>query len=134
MIGPGILGIMFVLMIVSNRTPKLPPGFEPFMWIGGLAVLTFMCMMLMSNAFGMDRNGFRCFVLMPIRRQDILLGKNIAYLSLIALLAGLGALGMQYIATVGPLTVLGSICQMGITLFARLPWSVTGYRSISRSR
>ena len=115
MIGPGILGIMFVLMIVSNRTPKLPPGFEPFMWIGGLAVLTFMCMMLMSNAFGMDRNGFRCFVLMPIRRHDILLGKNIAYLSLIALLAGFGALGMQYIAPVGPLTVIGSICQMGIT-------------------
>jgi len=121
LIGPGIFGLMFILMIVSNRTPKIPLGFEPFVWIAGLAMLTFMCMMLMMNAFGMDRNGFRCFVLMPVRRDEILLGKNIALLPVIASIALFTAIGLCYVAPVGPLNLLGSICQMGIAfMFACL--------------
>lgn len=115
LIGPGIVGLMFILMIISNRIPKIPLGLEPFIWIAGLGLLTFMCMMLMMNVFGMERNGFRCYVLMPVQRAEILFGKNIALLPGIAAIALFGAIGLYYVAPVGPLNLLGSICQFGIT-------------------
>jgi hypothetical protein len=86
-IGPMILGIMFVLMIVTNRAPTIPAGLEPLAWLAGVSVLTFMCLMLMLNVFGMDRSGFRCFILMPAQRSEILLGKNASMLPIIGAVA-----------------------------------------------
>ena len=42
----------------------------------GLAVLSFG--QTMGNAFGLDRNGFRALVLLPTRRDYVLLAKNLA--------------------------------------------------------
>jgi hypothetical protein len=38
---------------------------------------------VMANAFGLDRNGFRGLVLLPTRRDRILLAKNLAFLPLV---------------------------------------------------
>lgn len=50
----------------------------PFIAIGIIGVMLFGLAQLMMNVFGMDRGGFRAFVLMPIPRRDVLLGKNLA--------------------------------------------------------
>ncbi len=114
LLGPVILGALFVVLVISNRTPKIMPGLEPFAWLAGLALLTFVCMMLLMNVFGMDRNGFRSYVLMPVRRSDILLGKNLGNLPIVLATAIFFALILSYFAPVGPLSLLGSVFQMVI--------------------
>jgi hypothetical protein len=123
LIGPMILGIMFVVMIVSNRTPSIPAGFEPLVWLAGVGMLTFMCLIMMLNIFGMDRSGFRCFVLMPAERSEILFGKNISMLPIIGAIAVLVAVGLSYLAPIGLLTILANACQM---LIAFLMSSIVG--------
>ena len=123
LIGPMIFGMMFVLMILTNRTPTIPAGIEPLAWLAGIAILTFMCLMMMLNMFGMDRGGFRCLVLMPAQRSEILLGKNAAMLPVIGLLAVLVALGLFYLAPIGILAILGNACQM---LIAFIMTSIVG--------
>ena len=117
LVGPMILGIMFVLMILSNRTPAIPAGIEPLVWLAGIAILTFICLMMMLNIFGMDRSGFRCFVLMPAERSEILMGKNAAMLPIIGSLAIFVAIGLFYLAPIGVFAILGIACQMLIAFF-----------------
>lgn len=115
-IGPVILGVMFILMVITNRIPKIPAGLEPLAWIGAIGILTFMCLMLLLNVFGMDRSGFRCFILMPANRSDVLIGKNLSMLPVICAIAIVFAMGLYYIAPIGPLTLLACACQTLITL------------------
>lgn len=115
LIGPMILGIMFVLMLFTNRTPKIPDGIEPLVWLAGIAILTFMCLMLILNMFGMDRSGFRCFILMPAKRSDILLGKNFSMLPIVGSIGILVACGLFYLAPLGPLSIVACVCQMLIS-------------------
>ncbi len=42
---------------------------------------------VMSNAFGLDRNGFRALVLLPTRRHHILLAKNLAFFPFVGAVA-----------------------------------------------
>ncbi|MDX1930427.1 MAG: hypothetical protein SFV81_28140 [Pirellulaceae bacterium] len=115
-VGPLIMGIMFALMVMTNRIPNIPAGLEPLAWIAGIGILTFMCLMLLLNVFGMDRNGFRCFILMPANRSDVLIGKNLSMLPVIGGIAIVFAIGLYYIAPIGPLTLLACACQTLIAL------------------
>ncbi len=120
-VGPMILGIMFLLMIFTDRVPKIPPGLEPFVWLAGIVFLTFMCLMLLLNMFGMDRGSFRCFILLPAQRSEVLFGKNISLLPLVSFIALPLAAGLSYMAPVGLLSFFACACQMLIALiFASL--------------
>jgi hypothetical protein len=55
---------------------------------------------LLANQFGYDRAGFRAYVLSPLPRRDILLGKNLA---VAPLLLGLGLMGFLVVGAVYPL-------------------------------
>ncbi|MCA9119004.1 MAG: hypothetical protein H6822_16955 [Planctomycetaceae bacterium] len=59
------------------RRPELTMV-PPFIAIGIIGVMLFGLAQLMSNIFGMDRGAFRAFVLLPVTRRDVLLGKNLA--------------------------------------------------------
>ena len=115
-IGPLILGIMFVLMVVTNRIPTIPAGLQPLAWLAGIAVFTFMCLMLLLNVFGMDRSGFRCFILMPAERSEVLIGKNLSMLPIVLSIALVVALGLLYIAPISPLAILACGCQTLVSL------------------
>ena len=60
----------------------------------GLAGLMLILGMLgpVGNQFGYDRTGFRAFVLGPIPRRDVLIGKNLSFfpLALVTMLAVVG--------------------------------------------
>jgi ABC-2 type transport system permease protein len=59
----------------------------PFLVYLALGVVFLSMPQFMGNIFGFDRDGFRVFVLSPIPRREILLGKNLA---MAPLLLGLG--------------------------------------------
>ncbi len=81
---PVIAGVGASSALMARPKGPIPPQFAPFV-TGVLAVGTVFCFAnLMANMFGLDRSGFRALVLLPTRRQHILIAKNLAILPLIA--------------------------------------------------
>lgn len=88
MIAPVIMVIVFGGIFFSTNA-EVPRAARPFMALGGAAVMLLSAVQLIGNQFGYDRAGFRAFVLAPIPRREILLGKNLA---VAPLSVGIGAL------------------------------------------
>jgi ABC-2 type transport system permease protein len=67
-------GMLYPLM-------KSPPDviYRPFMACGIVVFLTIFFIQLIGNQFGYDRGGFRAYVLSPVPRRDVLLGKNLSF-------------------------------------------------------
>ena len=59
----------------------------PFIGLAIIGVMLFGLAQLMINIFGMDRGGFRAFVLMPVERHNILIGKNLSVVPIAACIA-----------------------------------------------
>jgi hypothetical protein len=66
----------------------VPLPLRPFVVTGVLVLTILMQLPLLANQFGLDRDGFRTYVLAPTDRRWILLGKNLA---LVPACAGSGA-------------------------------------------
>jgi hypothetical protein len=74
---PAILAV--ILGGISLRgAASVPELVRPLLAFGALALILVSSVQLGGNQFGMDRDGFRVFVLCPAGRRDILLGKNLA--------------------------------------------------------
>jgi ABC-2 type transport system permease protein len=78
LIAPFIMLVVFGGIFVSNQiTP--PAGLRPLIAFGAaLGVLFISGVQLIGNQFGYDRAGFRAYVLSPLPRREILIGKNLA--------------------------------------------------------
>jgi hypothetical protein len=77
LIAPVIVVVVFGGLIVSNAVT--PPGWvRPLMALGSAAMVLLIGIQLSGNQFGYDRAGFRAFVLSPVPRREVLLGKNLA--------------------------------------------------------
>ncbi len=77
LVGPVFMVVIFgSLMLTRGGDP--PEAVRPLMACGGVAMIMFTLAQLVGNQFGLDRNGFRVFVLCPAPRRSILLGKNAA--------------------------------------------------------
>ncbi|WP_435017194.1 ABC transporter permease [Tundrisphaera sp. TA3] len=78
--------IMFPILgtVFFRQGAAMPEGVRPFLAVGAMICLLFGFLQLMGNQFGFDRDGFRVFVLSAARRSDILLGKNLSFVPLIA--------------------------------------------------
>jgi ABC-2 type transport system permease protein len=61
---------------------SLPEPVRPFLATGAVALTFFGMIQVMANLFGFDREGFRALVLLPARRDHILMGRNLAMLPL----------------------------------------------------
>jgi hypothetical protein len=68
---------------------------RPLIATGALAMVLLSMGQLVGNQFGFDRSGFRVFVLCSARRDDILLGKNLATAPLALGLAGVAIVALQ---------------------------------------
>ena len=97
---------------VFSNAENIPSFVNPAMalllnWIGIVSIAQ-----LLQNTFGLDRNGFRAFVLSPLTRRQILLGKNI---SILPVSAFFGFVALAVTQLIFPLTVdalFGTIIQM----------------------
>jgi ABC-2 type transport system permease protein len=83
----------------------------------------FMLMQFLANQFGFDRQGFRAFVLSPVERRLILLGKNLATWPVSAT-SGLLVLGMVSFWLRLPLLVAMAAVFQLVSLL--LLWSMAG--------
>ncbi|MBP85274.1 MAG: hypothetical protein CMJ64_00930 [Planctomycetaceae bacterium] len=78
LIMPLVMLLIYIPMIAFGDIPKLPSIAAPFIALGVLMLTIFGATQLVVNVFALDRSGFRAYVLMPVPRKDILLGKNLA--------------------------------------------------------
>jgi ABC-2 type transport system permease protein len=89
--------------IVASHGGSPPAALRPLLAYGvGAMVLLMVGVQLLGNQFGYDRAGFRAYVLSPLPRRDILLGKNLA---VAPLALGLALLGLVVAGSVYPMRV-----------------------------
>jgi hypothetical protein len=96
---PILLLVVFGSMFLA-RSAELPLTVRPLIALGAMAMVLFSLMQLIGNQFGFDRGGFRVFVLCPVPRADVLLGKNLA-IAPVAL--GLGTLATVVVEVIYPM-------------------------------
>jgi hypothetical protein len=120
---PLIMLVVFGSMQLSRRSGTMPEAAKPFLATGAVAISLLGLVQLMSNQFGFDRDGFRALVLSPVRRQDILLAKNLCFLPFVT---GIGLIFMFILKLVLSLsiwTLLAGALQLGAAFLA---FSVVG--------
>jgi len=101
LLGPVIMAVVFGGMLFTRRSP-VPEAVRPLIGFGAMAATLFTLTQLAGNQFGFERNGFRVFVLCPVNRRDILLGKNLA---LAPLALGLGAILVAVVEAIYPMRI-----------------------------
>jgi len=97
-----------------SQTP--PQGIGPFIPIGILGMMMFSTMQLVGNQFGYDRDGFRAFVLSPVPRREILLGKNLSLAPVVLVLGLVVIVGVGFAFHLGVDQVVASGIQL-ITMY-----------------
>jgi hypothetical protein len=75
---PLIMVVIFGGMLLAHHVNP-PEPVRPLMAFAAAGMVLLMLVGLAGNAFGFDRNGFRSFVLSPVPRRDVLLGKNLGF-------------------------------------------------------
>ncbi len=91
LVAPVIAVVVFGGLLATNAAADPPGPVRPLMALGGAAMVLLMGGQLVGNQFGYDRAGFRAFVLSPVPRREILLGKNLAVAPLTLSLAAMVA-------------------------------------------
>lgn len=97
-----------VLLIVScggamSAGKAAPSEFRPLLVLGAGVMVLVMCgLQLVGNQFGYDRAGFRAYVLSPVPRREILLGKNLA---VVPIALGLGGAVAATVGIVYPMRI-----------------------------
>lgn len=104
--------VMLGVFLRPNR-PPMPELFRPFI-ASGLAILPLFGMLqLLFNQFGYDREGFRAMVLLPVRRDRVLLAKNLAALPLALVFAILMTGVLALLAGPSPWLAITALLQFG---------------------
>ena len=101
MIMPIVMLMVYIPFLAFGEIPPLPPIAAPFMALGVLMVTIFGLTQLVVNVFGLDRGGFRAYVLMPAPRRDILLGKNLSVVPIAGTVAALLILATHIMVPLG---------------------------------
>jgi hypothetical protein len=73
------LGVIPVLLLARRGSPP-PLEFLPLIASGAVVASCLGLVRILFNQFGFDRDGFRALVLLPTRRSQVLLGKNLSLL------------------------------------------------------
>ena len=101
-LAPAIMVVVFAGILASG-------GGEPhrllrplIAFAAGAMIMLIAGLQLLANQFGYDRAGFRAYVLSPLPRRDILLGKNLAVTPLVL---GLGLVGFVIAGAVYPMRI-----------------------------
>ncbi|MGI9518706.1 MAG: hypothetical protein ACR2NP_16735, partial [Pirellulaceae bacterium] len=93
--GPFLVMLLVGATLVFRAKSPMPLDFRAFTAIGVCTFAMLGVLTMIQNQFGYDRGGFRIFVLSPVRRRDILIGKNAALAPFAFLLGILGLVVLQ---------------------------------------
>jgi len=95
------LGFVSVFGMMFRRVGSNPNEMvRPLIASSAMFMTLFGMVQMAGNMFGLDRSGFRAFVLAPASRRDILLGKN---LSLLPIALGFGLVGTAIVQFIFPM-------------------------------
>ncbi|MBC8356492.1 MAG: hypothetical protein H8E66_31310 [Planctomycetes bacterium] len=83
-----------------------------FIAISIIGVMLFGLAQLTINIFGMDRGGFRAFVLMPVRRHELLIGKNLSVAPIAASIAIVLIIALQCVFAMPVTHLLATLVQL----------------------
>ncbi|HJN10017.1 MAG TPA: ABC transporter permease [Pirellulaceae bacterium] len=108
---PIIMVVIFGSMIFLGPGRNMPEDGYPFLAVSAIAMTLFGVMQLMINVFGNERGGFRAFVLMPVARRDILLGKNLVIAPLAAMMALVVVVVIQIVLPMRIMHFLATLIQ-----------------------
>ena len=101
-LAPVIMVVVFGGIIASGGGDP-PAALRPLLAFAAGGMIQFVAgLQLLANQFGYDRAGFRAYVLSPLPRRDILIGKNLAVAPLVL---GLGLTGFVVVGAIYPLRV-----------------------------
>jgi hypothetical protein len=101
-LAPVIMVVVFGGIIASSGGDA-PAPLRPLIAFAAPMMIQFIAgLQLLANQFGYDRAGFRAYVLSPLARRDILIGKNLAVAPLVL---GLGLVGFVVVGTVFPMRI-----------------------------
>jgi hypothetical protein len=116
-IGPLVMGVMLVSMRFTRSGHLLPGPWTAFAATAAAVFAVFCIAPMMSNTFGLDRNGFRALVLLPTRRHHILLAKNLAFFPFVALVALTMLTAVKFLLRLSWEAFLAGLLQAGIAFF-----------------
>jgi ABC-2 type transport system permease protein len=101
LLSPAIMIIVFGSMLLT-RSINPPEAMRPMMGFAAIGMILLTTMQLIGNQFGLDRDGFRVYVLCAAPRRDILFGKN---LSLAPLSLALGVIAVCIVQALYPMRI-----------------------------
>lgn len=111
LLSPLVMVVVFGSILLTDVSP--PGPVRPLMASGAAAFVFLMAVQLVGNQFGYDRAGFRAFVLSPVPRREILLGKNLAAVPLVLGLAAAAVVLVTCLYPMRPDHALATLAQVG---------------------
>jgi hypothetical protein len=102
--------------LLFRSAANIPEAGRPFVATGIIVFSIFMAVGLVANQFGFDRDGFRAFVLSPVERWKILLGKNLAAFPAAAASAAILTTIVAVWIRLSPLAYLASLLQLAVAV------------------
>jgi hypothetical protein len=109
--------VVLAAVMVAQFSKTINASAQLFIGTAAVGITFFGLVQLMFNQFGYDRDGFRALVLLPTRRRDVLLGKNLALVPVVLFL-GVGLLLLlAIIAHLPILVVLAASFQLFAMFF-----------------
>lgn len=125
---PLIFACVFGSMLVTGQIDKLPEFIRPWLGVGAIGMSLVGMAQMMLNMFGLDRQGFRAYVLTPVPRRDILLGKN---MGIFPLAGTLSALLVIFTGVVGKMQfthIVATLLQIVVAFF--IYFTISNFTSI----
>ena len=116
-----LLSPLLVILLIGGsfafrNAENIPLNLRVFGGLGAISFTMLGIMNLTNNQFGYDRQGFRCLLLSPIKRVDILIGKNAAYAPFAFAIGMIGLALMQCFMPMPIGNFLAVLVQLG-TIF-----------------
>ena len=124
---PLIFACVFGSMFVTGQMSQMPDFVRAWYGVGVLMCVVGMSQM-MFNMFGLDRQGFRAYVLMPAERRDILLGKNIGILPFAAVLTVVLVVFVGIVTRMHLTHIVATMLQVVVAFMLYFP--ISNYTSI----
>lgn len=121
LIMPVMLCTMLVMLQITGLKSVLTEMGGSLVATAILGSAAFSLAPVMSNVFGLDRNGFRALVLLPTSRRAILLAKNLAFFPFLLLLTLLILALAKWLAQLSWATVLAGLVQVPAAFFLFAP-------------
>lgn len=125
---PLIFACVFGSMLFTGGLGNMPNAVRPWIGIGALGMSLMGMLQIMLNMFGLDRHGFRAYVLMPAPRRDILLGKNVGIFPIAATLSASLILFAGVVGRMEVTHIVATLLQVAVVLL--IYFTISNFTSI----